>query len=153
MESGETLPNIDVDDRRTEKRRDAHRMASSFIRRFVRRCPWKRHSYFEIESWLAKRFWFRDVGEAETLPREENPLQIVDFRFTFLVADTQLHKRLGSFAGPSTHWFIHPSVCLSVGRLHTTWKHEKLMMLVWMWGVGCPCPPIRSDIVTPRHSF
>ena len=40
MESGETLPeDIDVDDRRTEKRRDAHRMASSFIRRFVRRCP------------------------------------------------------------------------------------------------------------------
>ena len=23
---------------------------------------------------------------------------------------------------------------------------------VWM-GVGCPCPPVRNDIVTPRHLF
>ena len=22
----------------------------------------------------------------------------------------------------------------------------------WVWmGVGCPCPPVRNDIVTPRH--
>ena len=25
---------------------------------------------------------------------------------------------------------------------------------VWVWmRVGCPCPPVRNDIVTPRHSF
>ena len=24
----------------------------------------------------------------------------------------------------------------------------------WVWmGVGCPCPPVRNDIVTPRHLF
>ena len=23
---------------------------------------------------------------------------------------------------------------------------------VWM-GIGCPCPPVRNDIVTPRHLF
>ena len=29
--------------------------------------------------------------------------------------------------------------CVFVGR-HTVWM-----------GVGCPCPPVRSKIVTPRH--
>ena len=31
--------------------------------------------------------------------------------------------------------------------------HESCSWLgVWM-GVGCPCPPVRNDIVTPRHLF
>ena len=25
-------------------------------------------------------------------------------------------------------------------------------LVVWI-GVGCPCPPVRNDIVTPRHLF
>ena len=33
--------------------------------------------------------------------------------------------------------------CRCVGR-------EWMGVGVWMW-VGCPCPPVRNDIVTPRH--
>ena len=37
--------------------------------------------------------------------------------------------------------------------------YEYVCMCVWgggrgVWmGVGCPCPPVRNDIVTPRHLF
>ena len=35
--------------------------------------------------------------------------------------------------------FVRPSVCLC-------WKGG------WVWlGVCCPCPPVRNDILTPRH--
>ena len=30
------------------------------------------------------------------------------------------------------------------------WKGGWVERWVWM-GVGCPCPPVRNDIVTPRH--
>ena len=67
----------------------------------------------------------------------------------FFVADTQLFMRLC------------PSVCR--GDRVKKWKNEcfgyfSCMFVygvgfgVWM-GVGCPCPPVRNDIVTPRHLF
>ena len=31
-----------------------------------------------------------------------------------------------------------------------SWKGGWVGHWVWM-GVGCPCPPVRNDIVTPRH--
>ena len=64
---------------------------------------------------------------------------------------------------------VRRSVSLSFRRGDWSWKHEKLVYLmlqmvlcefVSVWegvglrlGVWCPCPPIRNDIVTPRHLF
>ena len=48
-----------------------------------------------------------------------------------LVADTHLYKRLCPSGRPS----VRP------------WAQ------VEKWGVGYPCPPVRNDIVTPRHMF
>ena len=72
-------------------------------------------------------------------------------RKAFLVADMQIYKRLC------------PLVRLSVGNDRVKkWKNKLfgyfLCMFgcgrerigVWM-GVGRPCPPVRNDIVTPRH--
>ena len=82
----------------------------------------------------------------------------------FLVADTQLYKRLCPSARPS----VRPSV--RHGDRVEKWDNERsgyfLCMFVcgggvgwgvdgvgvWM-GVGCPCPLVRKDIVTPRHLF
>ena len=78
----------------------------------------------------------------------------------FLVADTQLYKRLCPSVRPS----VGPSVRWSVRNDRVEkWKNERfgcfLCMFVcgvgvrvWIW-VGCPCPPVRNDIVTPRHLF
>ena len=75
----------------------------------------------------------------------------------FLVADTQLYKRL---CPP-----VRPLVSLLVRHGHRVekWGNERFRYFlcmfecgwwfgVWM-GVGCPCPPVRNDIVTPRHFF
>ena len=74
----------------------------------------------------------------------------------FLVADTQLYKRLC----PS----VHPSVRPSVGNDRVEkWKNKRFGYFLCMFvcgvgvgvwiGVGCPCPPVRNDMVTPRHLF
>ena len=68
------------------------------------------------------------------------------------MADTQLYRRLC------------PSVCPLVRRsIHRVekWKNERFRFFLCMivcgvgiWvqmGVGCPCSPIRNNIVTPRH--
>ena len=75
------------------------------------------------------------------------------FLATFLVADTQFYKRLC----PSVRWSVRS------GDRVEKWKNERfgyfLCMFVYgvgfgVWiGVGCPCPPVRNDIVTPRHLF
>ena len=76
----------------------------------------------------------------------------------FLVADTQLYKRLCPSVGPSVRRSVRPSV-----REHES-KNGKtsvldtscvcLSVVCWGWvGVGGPCPPVRNDIVTPRHLF
>jgi len=74
----------------------------------------------------------------------------------FLVADTQLYKRLC----PSVRWSVGPSVGNDrVEKLKNKRFTYFLCVFVcvlgvgvWM-GVGRPCPPVRSDIVTPRHLF
>ena len=82
----------------------------------------------------------------------------------FLIADPHLYKRLC----PS----VSPSVGPSVGRGDRVekWKNERFGYFLCMFvcgggvgwgvdgvgvrmGVGCPCPPVRNDIVTPRHLF
>ena len=82
----------------------------------------------------------------------------------FLVADTQLYKRLC----PSVHPSVRPSVRWSVrhGDRVEQWKNERFGYILCMFvcgggvdgvgvrmGVRCPCPPVRNDIVTPRHLF
>ena len=75
--------------------------------------------------------------------------------FLILVADTQLCMRLC------------PAVRPSVGSGHRvekwgnrrfTFRYYLCMFECWLWvglwmGVGCPCPPVRNDIVTPCHLF
>ena len=85
----------------------------------------------------------------------------------FLVADTQLYKRLCPSVGPSIGPSVRPSVrplvrqhesksgkasVLEAFRVCLSWKGSWVGPWVWM-GVGCPCPPVRNDIVTPRHLF
>ena len=60
----------------------------------------------------------------------------------------------------SVRGFVRPSIR---GDRVEKWKNERcgyfLCMFVYgvgfgLWmGVGCPCPPVRNDIVTPRHLF
>ena len=65
----------------------------------------------------------------------------------FLVAYTQLYKKLC------------PSVRRSVSHGdqvdNECFRYFFCMFESWTWGVwmrvGCPCPPVRNDIVTPRH--
>ena len=69
---------------------------------------------------------------------------------TFLVAYTQLYKGF-------VHWSIGPSKSMSrkVGKrayMCLSWKGGWVGHWVWM-GVGCPCPPVRNNIVTPWHLF
>jgi len=83
---------------------------------------------------------------------KSNCRKFINVKF-FLVADTQLYKRLC------------PSVRPSIGSGHRVekWGNERFryflcMFECWGWvgvwmGVGCPCPPVRNDIVTPRHLF
>ena len=51
--------------------------------------------------------------------------------------------------------FIHPSVGISVGPSICTSRKVGEMLLVYVsvggHGVGCPCPLVYNDIVTPRH--
>ena len=82
--------------------------------------------------------------------------------FFFLVADTQLYKRLCPSVGPSVRWSVRPLVRPSVrwwARVEK-WENERFRYSCecwggcWVWmGVGCPCPPVRNDIGTPRHLF
>jgi len=83
----------------------------------------------------------------------------------FLVADTQLYKRLC----PLVRWSVGPLVRWSVGPCQRVekWENERFRSFLcmclcwkgrwmgrWVWmGVGCRCPPVRNDIVTPRHLF
>ena len=74
--------------------------------------------------------------------------------FSFLVADTQLYKTI-----------VRPSVRPSVRHGHRVekWENERFRFFLCMFecegwvgvwiGVGCPCPPVRNDIVTPCHLF
>ena len=74
---------------------------------------------------------------------------------TFLVADTQLYKRLC----PS----VRRSVCQHESKSGKTSVFEAFCVsLCWkggwvgrwvLMGVGCPNPPVRNDIATPRHLF
>ena len=74
----------------------------------------------------------------------------------FLVADTQLYKRLC----PSVRWSVPENESKSGKNerfrsfLGTClcWKGGWMGCWVWM-GFGCPCPPARNDLVTPRHLF
>ena len=96
------------------------------------------------------------------------------FRFccqfsVFLVADTQLYKMSIHWSDHwSIRWSVHWSISPSVGPSRFNWKYKKrtfmiLQLFLWVsawqeqgWvrlGVGCPCPLIRNDIVTPRHMF
>ena len=87
------------------------------------------------------------------------------FFFRFLVADTQLYKRLC----PSVRWSVGPSITLEL-KTRKTRIYDTAVVIVCVWvcecvagvvgggvgvrlGVGCPCPPVRNDIVTPRHLF
>ena len=83
------------------------------------------------------------------------------FYYDFLVADTQLYKRLCPSVGLSVGPSFRPSARVE------KWENKRFrsflcMCLCWKagwvgrWvsmGVGCPCPPLRNDIVTPRHLF
>merc|ERR1712025_1482721 len=73
----------------------------------------------------------------------------------FLVADTQLYERLCPSVRPLGRWSVRH------GNRVEKWENERFRYFfcmfeclgwveVWI-GVGCPCPPVRNDIVTPRH--
>ena len=61
-----------------------------------------------------------------------------------LVADTQHYKRLC----PSVRLLVRSGDRVQKGGLDTFY-----VCLCMEVGVGCPCPPIRNDIVTLRHLF
>ena len=78
------------------------------------------------------------------------------FRMTaYLFADTQLYKRLC----PSVHLSILPSVVIELksgktGVLDSLCECLSVRLEIRLWlGVGRPCPPVRNNIVTPRHLF
>ena len=74
----------------------------------------------------------------------------------FLVVDTQLYKRLCPSVGPSVGPLVR-------GHWVEKWENKHFwyflcLLVCWRWvgvwlGVRCPCPPVRNDIVTPRHLF
>ena len=75
----------------------------------------------------------------------------------FLDASTQLYMRLC----PSARQSVRRSV--GSGDRVEKWgnwrfRYYLCMFEYWGWvgvwmGVGCPCPPVHNDIVTPRHLF
>ena len=72
----------------------------------------------------------------------------------FLVAGTQLYKRLC----PSVHPCVRPSVCHGDRVENERFRYILCIFECWRWvwvktGLGCPCPPVRNDIVTPRNLF
>ena len=81
----------------------------------------------------------------------------------FLVADTRLYKRLCPSVRPSVRrsvgWLVRNARVENARNAHFTMLQLSLnvcgCMLVCgkgVWarlGVGCPCPPVRNDIVTP----
>ena len=76
----------------------------------------------------------------------------------FLVADTQFYKRLCPLVRRSVRpSIVRGSSCRKVKK-KTSGLDTFCVCLcvcgtevgVWMV-VGCPCPPVRNDIVTPRH--
>ena len=82
IENAETLlEKVDVDDRRTEERRDARRSATSFIRRQYT----GDRSSVEIEKGVAQKvLWFYIVDEAESCRETKIRSKFVAFRcFSF----------------------------------------------------------------------
>ena len=85
-------------------------------------------------------------------------------RYSFIVADMQRYKWLCPSIGPSVHRSVGPSVrndwverCKNAHFWCCSWTGLCLWVCigwarVWM-GVVCSCPPVRNDIVTPRHLF
>ena len=73
----------------------------------------------------------------------------------FLVADTQLYKRLCWSVGPLVHWSVEGiELMLQLVSCEFVSVWEGVGDGVGLrLGVGCPCPPVRNDIVTPRHLF
>ena len=86
----------------------------------------------------------------------------------FLVADTQLYKSLCPSVGRLVGWLVGWSV--RRGDRVEKWKNERFGYFLCIFvcgggvgwgvdgvrvrmGVGCSCPPVRNDIVTPRHLF
>ena len=64
----------------------------------------------------------------------------------FLVAETQLCKRLCLSVGPSL------SMSRKVGKILSFFLYVPVLVGRRVWtGVGCPCPPVRNNIVTPHH--
>ena len=73
-----------------------------------------------------------------------------------LIVDTQLYKRLCSSVSSSVRRSVR-------GHRVEKWKNKRYRDFLWLsecWGwvgvwmgVGCPCPPVRNNIVTPRHLF
>ena len=84
-----------------------------------------------------------------------------NYNHRFLVTDKQPYKRISLSVGPSVGLLVYPLVR---GDRVEKWRNERfehyLCMFVcvgvevgmWM-GVRCLCPPVRNDIVTPRHLF
>ena len=67
---------------------------------------------------------------------------------------TQLYKRLCPSVGPS----VGPSVRHGDRVENERFRCFMCKFECWRWvgvwmGVGCPCPPVRNDIVTPCHLF
>ena len=54
--------------------------------------------------------------------------------------------------GPSIRQFVNMSRKLRKQAFLMLFDHVSGGFGVWM-GVGCPCPPVRYDIVTPGHLF
>ena len=91
---------------------------------------------------------------------KNNRLQATSFdikhlwQLQFLVADMQLYKRLCSSVSTLIRWSVR-------GHRVEKWENEPFgyflcMFECWGWvgewmGFGCPCLPVRNDIVTPRH--
>ena len=85
-----------------------------------------------------------------TFPTSSTPFQKVS---VYLVADMQLYKRLCPFVGPLVHLLVRWFVVIELKSGETSVLNSLCVVVgVWM-GVGCPCPPARNDIVTPRHFF
>ena len=84
--------------------------------------------------------------------RNEATFSSYSLFFFFLVADTQLYKRLC----PSVRRSVSPSI--GNDRVKK-WENERFSSSAWVLGIGVwmevgrPCPTVRNDFVTPRHLF